>query len=364
MSKLLFCARWSENRQKTWSGTTAALSNALSQHYIVSEIDMGNHLSTLEKLRASMESRMGIYDLDDRLVEANSRWFWKTNVLSGGSKVFQFDESPFPSAYTCHYIYQDMSALWLLDYFYRDERIRQYFCPTCSRAGVSRRASHQEAAYSKASAIFTMGQWLKNYLVSKGYKGKVFHVGGGAGFLPKDFDPTLRTGNKLLFVGRDFRRKGGDQVVAAFRLLKRGFPSLELYIAGGIDQRQIGNFSGSEDIHCMGDLNPIQLAHLFEACDVFVMPSRFEPYGLVFNEAALFGLPCIGRNDFEMPYLIDEGNTGFLVRSDDPSELAELMKRALSEKDVASNAWDYRRTALQERTWEAVASRIVSVIDS
>ena len=248
MSKLVFCARWSENREKTWSGTTAALSSALSQHYVVSEMDMGNHLSPLGKLRASAENRLSRYDLDDCLVEANSRWFWKTNVLDEDSKVFQFDESPFPSAYTCHYIYQDMSALWLSDYFGRDERIRHYFCPTCSYAGVSRRAFHQAAAYSKASAIFTMGKWLRDYLVSKGYKGKVFHVGGGAGFLPRDFDPTLRTGNKLLFVGRDFHRKGGDLVVAAFRLLKRNFTSLELYIAGGIDQRQIGEFSGSEDI--------------------------------------------------------------------------------------------------------------------
>ena len=47
-------------------------------------------------------------------------------------------------------------------------------------------------------------------------------------------------------------------------------------------------------------------------CDVFCMPSYFEAYGLVFVEALTFGLPCIGRNCYEMPYFIEEGKTGLL----------------------------------------------------
>ena len=48
-------------------------------------------------------------------------------------------------------------------------------------------------------------------------------------------------------------------------------------------------------------------------CDVFCMPSYFEAYGLVFVEALTFGLPCIGRNCYEMPYFIEDGKTGLLL---------------------------------------------------
>lgn len=97
-------------------------------------------------------------------------------------------------------------------------------------------------------------------------------------------------------------------------------------------------------------------------CDIFCMPSYFEAYGLVFVEALTFGLPCIGRDCYEMPYFIDEGNTGLLLRHDDPHELATLMLTLLHDPAYQHRVSSLRPHYLQEYSWDAVAERMAKVI--
>ena len=97
-------------------------------------------------------------------------------------------------------------------------------------------------------------------------------------------------------------------------------------------------------------------------CDVFCMPSYFEAYGLVFVEALTFGLPCIGRNCYEMPYFINDGKTGLLLENDDPHELASLMQQILDNDTFSQNVVSNRPNYIQEYSWSTVAERISSII--
>lgn len=97
-------------------------------------------------------------------------------------------------------------------------------------------------------------------------------------------------------------------------------------------------------------------------CDIFCMPSYFEAYGLVFVEALTFGLPCIGRDCYEMPYFIQDGETGLLLKDDDPRELAGLMKRALDDTSLQRNVADRRLQYIEEYSWKTVAGRIAKVM--
>lgn len=87
-------------------------------------------------------------------------------------------------------------------------------------------------------------------------------------------------------------------------------------------------------------------------CDVFCTPSYFEAYGLVFIEALTFGLPCIGRNCYEMPYFIDESKTGLLLKKDDVNELANLMKTILSDNGFKNNIAEKHDYYINEYSWE------------
>ena len=114
----------------------------------------------------------------------------------------------------------------------------------------------------------------------------------------------------------------------------------------------------------MLNLKYSELVYYYNLCDVFCMPSKFEAYGLVFAEALAFGLPCIGRDAFEMPYFIDDGKTGFLLKSEDSNELSELMRKALESDEMKRNVVDKRAFYLYEYSWNTVINRIAKVINA
>ncbi len=92
------------------------------------------------------------------------------------------------------------------------------------------------------------------------------------------------------------------------------------------------------------------------------MPSIFEAYGLVFIEALSFGLPCIGRDAYEMPYFIEDGVTGLLLKENNAVVLANMMDDLLSNEVIKENVKKKRDWYLKEYSWDTVAERIGKVM--
>lgn len=162
-----------------------------------------------------------------------------------------------------------------------------------------------------------------------------------------------------MFVGRDFQRKGGYFVYKAFCELAKKQPDVELHVAGP-KRNPISN--PVPGYFYYGDSNHDKLSELFNECDIFCMPSYFEAYGLVFIEALCYGLPCIGRNCYEMPYFIEDGVTGLLIDNDDIGNLADCMYRLLHDEKIKYEVDNRRNDYLKKYTWESVADRIEQVI--
>ena len=115
--------------------------------------------------------------------------------------------------------------------------------------------------------------------------------------------------------------------------------------------------------HYLGDLNFNEVSVYFREFDIFCMPSYFEAYGLVFIEALASGLPCIGRDCYEMPYFIDEGKTGLLLKNDSPEELASLMSELLINKKYKENVEAMKLWYISEYSWDSVAKRMYDFIE-
>lgn len=207
-----------------------------------------------------------------------------------------------------------------------------------------------------------MGRWLARDLVERcGLPPERVHpVGGGINLDPALIDDTRKEGNKFLFVGRDFKRKNGPLVIEAFRRLLTQHPDWELHIAGPKINPCPLNPPGNYHYH--GDCDHKALSGLFNRCDVFVMPSRFEAYGLVFIEALTYGLPCIGRNAYEMPFFIEDGQTGRLLQKQTPEELATLMEDVLTRPHYAAEVKRRRAAYLRNYTWDAVVERMAQAM--
>ena len=231
-----------------------------------------------------------------------------------------------------------------------------------------KRAKEQDEYIRNCSGLFTMGHWLKDWLVAQGFSASRIHaVGGGINVDSSLINPQQKSHNKILFIGKDFKRKGGYITYEAFKLLRKQGEKVELYVIGP-KQDPIDN--PIEGYHFVGQIPFNEEAKYYNMCDVFCMPSYFEAYGLVFIEALTFGLPCIGRNCYEMPYFIKDGNlpehtndaTGLLLNNEDPQELASLMLRILHDDSFSHNVLARRNEYIHEYSWNTVAERIARVI--
>lgn len=148
--------------------------------------------------------------------------------------------------------------------------------------------------------------------------------------LPAAPAPALPTGAiRLLFVGRLERRKGIDLLFAAATRLLTRLPHLHLDIVG--NDRLPGPGGGTwrdtfdadrasegvrDRVHFRGEVSEPELRGFYAACDLFVAPSRFESFGLIFLEAMTFGKPVVGCRVGGVPEVVEDGVTGLLAAPD------------------------------------------------
>lgn len=143
-------------------------------------------------------------------------------------------------------------------------------------------------------------------------------------------------GPGFLFVGRIVAYKGVFDVVEAFRRLQSRLPTARLAIVGRPDQRpasladdrrlrRILAGPGHDAVTLVGRVE--DLAAAYAACDVFVMPSKYEGLGLVYLEAGALGRPSVGYDVRGVREAVLDGKTGLLVPPGDLQRLADAMVR-------------------------------------
>ena len=234
--------------------------------------------------------------------------------------------------------------------------------PKMSASQKKKAMQYEYEVYQRAEAILYMGEWLCQYAkeIFPDLAHKMYAIGGGINIPKAKFSEDKRQGNKILFVGRDFYRKGGDLLIEAFKIVREKYdPGVELYIAGPKELPSCAD--GVENLVFKGDVSYDQVGDLMAECDLFCMPSRFEAYGLVFIEALASGLPCIARNAFEMPYFIEKGVTGELIDIDDPEELALKIYNVLNDENFKINVKNKHDYYIDKYNWENVISKILKI---
>ncbi|HEU0054309.1 MAG TPA: glycosyltransferase family 4 protein, partial [Longimicrobium sp.] len=126
---------------------------------------------------------------------------------------------------------------------------------------------------------------------------------------------------RFLFIGGDFPRKGGPSLLAAWRAgAFAGRATLTL-----VTDWPLGDLPPGVEVRTgIAPYSPEWHA-VWRDADVFVMPSRGEAFGMVFQEAAAAGLPAVGTRINAVPEIVDDGGTGILVPPGDVDALARAM---------------------------------------
>jgi glycosyltransferase involved in cell wall biosynthesis len=229
--------------------------------------------------------------------------------------------------------------------------------------------AHERAVYDRLDVIMTMSEWVRRSFIDDFGQDprKVVVVGAGANELrvPPVHDRDLRQ-PRVLFVGRgDFTRKGGPQLLRAFRRLRQVAPDAELWLVGPTPPP-----TTEPGVTCYGVIRRDdiagreQLEGLFANATVFAMPSVYEPFGIAFLEAMSHRLPVIGGNTCAMPEIIDEGTTGWVVDPDDERALTQRLVELAADPEQGRRMGEagYARF-VRHYTWDEVAKRVLQALE-
>ena len=163
-------------------------------------------------------------------------------------------------------------------------------------------------------------------------------------------DPTI------LFVGIDFERKGGPQLLSAFERVRREIPHARLKIVGppaGPPQPGVEWLGFLED--------RASLHRAFSESSIFSLPTLCETFGLVVVEAMAHGLPVVASTVDAMAEIVEPGKTGFLVSPRSEHDLSERLLQLLTDAKLRSAFGTAARRRVADRfLWDHVVTKIHS----
>lgn len=146
----------------------------------------------------------------------------------------------------------------------------------------------------------------------------------------------------VLFAAKFQPRKRGDDLIRAFgKLVADGAAQNTVLIMVGEGEmneewRAIAKEPGPDKVRFVGFKGMLELPAYLDLCDVFVIPSSLEPWGLILNEVMNAAKPVIAANEVGSAYdLLKDGENGYMVESGNVEQLADALRKVLSDPDKA-----------------------------
>ncbi len=190
-----------------------------------------------------------------------------------------------------------------------------------------------------ATGLLPISHFAYDYFKSYGAAESKLHPFGYFRNSPRTGTETLPPANKttidVVYVGQLVRRKGLDLLFAAMEPLFTDYGSLNLHLIGSGDMQseledwvRVRNLSGR--IKFEGTLNPRQVTERISRADMLALPSRWDGWGLVVNEALMAGVPVIVSDMCGAADVVRNGVNGYIFRSEDVPDLRDKLKTFLT----------------------------------
>ena len=149
---------------------------------------------------------------------------------------------------------------------------------------------------------------------------------------------------RVLFMGGDFARKGGPDLLAAWA--RGGFARrARLDLVTSVPPAGAG--IPGVTVHTGVRAHSPEWEALWRCADLFALPTRDEAFGTVFQEAAAAGLPAIGTRITAIPEIVLDGETGVLVAPGDVDALAAALDRLLASAELRREMGERARRRIE-----------------
>ncbi len=249
--------------------------------------------------------------------------------------------------------------------------------PTTHVAQTWHRHPFQLEMYRAADRLIASTEFERDLLMRQGIEGeRIVRIGNGmdpAPFLKCDAtgfrkQHDLGDSKVVAFVGRKTEGKGIEHLIDAMVSVWKTMPSARLILAGKQDGPHAAvikdRIAAIPDQHAgnvidIDDFDEEQKPAIYAACDVLVMASNIDSFGVVYLEAWASGKPVIACRNTPQETIIEHERDGLLVEYGNARELAQAIVRLLS-----NDSWRVqlgragKEKTLAHHTWDSVAKRV------
>lgn len=173
----------------------------------------------------------------------------------------------------------------------------------------------------------------------------------------------------LLYVGRLDPIKGIDLLLRTLALMQDNYP-LKAVIVGGEGrghpdteelEKLAQNLGVEGQLSMVGRVPQEELSLFYSAADVCVVPSYYESFGLTALEAMACGTPVVASRVGGLPYVIQDGRTGYLAEKRSPEAFAPLLERLFADEDLRSQMGREAQRRVISFGWRYTAERIATL---
>lgn len=195
----------------------------------------------------------------------------------------------------------------------------------------------------------------------------------------KEFVGLKNEDRMILFVGRIEPLKGIDTLIEAMAILRdQGFfqkNPFYLAVIGGdpVEERDLvsGEMARLQELRekyrladlvtFLGKKAQDTLPYYYSAAEVVVVPSFYESFGMVALESMACGTPVIASQVGGLAFLVQDGETGFTVPSDDPVALAEKLDVLLGDAELRARMGRRSAEFACQYAWENINERVIEL---
>lgn len=231
----------------------------------------------------------------------------------------------------------------------------------------------ESLALQNASNIIYSSEWIKGKAVEfYGVDPQKIHVIEFGANIPYPQDYSIEISMdicNLVFIGADWKRKGGNTLLKTYRILKEaGFPC-SLTIIGSIPEYI--PYDDDNSITIFPKLDKSDSKQLAKLCGILknshflFLPTIFDAFGIVFCEASAYALPSISANVGGVSQAISEGKNGFLLPTDaTPQNYADKIIATFNDKDRYVRLRASSRIEFETRlNWNVWGERVNKIME-
>ncbi len=359
-----FAARWSPLDKRSWSGTPHYSYEQIRRYYDT-EIFTYQWPWWLREWLTAQKS------LNKRIFKKHTAVEFCRAYAKYFSRQLEKDLQKRPvdilfvsgSAQLAAYLKTDIPIIYATDATF--QQLQGYYPYFSNLAGYNIRQgiALDKKTFMRAEHCMLASDWcrrsaIEDYGISE-HRITVTPLGANLDRIPQRDELNLKAGSscRLLFLAVEWERKGGAIALDSFRLLKERGVDVSLHIIGcvpPVDTSAEKNITVIPFLDKNKQEDMLQLHRVFLETDFLLLPTRAECAGIVFSEAAAYGIPSISTDTGGVTTYVRNGVNGFTLPPDASAmDYARQIENIVKDKPLLEKLKRSSRDLFeQELSWD------------